>query len=530
MCWRYQPTLDRRLRDEAPAVTEARDALLQSLGDAGRLAPGDEWLLGQRVRYLVEADRLEEARTLAWQCGGASIWWCRALEALVLHLQGRFPEAERAFDEALQNMDTDQARKWEDPTPLLEGDVRSFLRDAAEADPGSRGALEERLWQLGDPLYLVPGNDLRTEHMARHTLAELFSDAAVPHRLGWGSDMAELLLRYGPELSWERILPRPGEMAGGVTVVGFESPDLRTFFPPKELLSNPAVQLEEPWVPRMWTSARSGYAPTYAPVFLPMASRLLVFTRGDRALVAATFQLPTDTTYRTREGLRGFHVSPPAFQGWPLRAGLVLDEVDEAPIHATMRDGEAEGVLMLEVPAGAYQASVEALDPVLGVAGRYRNGLVVPRVPPDLPVLSGLLLIQGDSLPATTQEALTRLRIVNRMVAGEPLLVGWELWGLGWRRETVQYRLTLEPADPGLLSRFRRLFGGQSRYPILEWEEPSPDEPGAAFQSVSLTPPGLDPGDYRLRLEVSLQGRNTLVSEVVVRVAEAGGGQEGPGP
>jgi len=529
MCWRYHSTLGWHPREEPPEVTEARDALLRDLEAAALSGPGDDWILGQRVRYLAEAGRMEEARTLAERCGTASLWWCRALEGLVLHLQGRYPEAGRAFDLALQAMDPAEARGWEDPSPLLDRETRNTLEQAAEADSVAGTALVDRLWRLADPFYLVPGNDRRTEHLARHTVAELFSDAAHPHRLAWGSDMAELLLRYGWELGWERRPPRPGELGAGVDVVGFESPDVRVFFPPAAILAEPGRPRVDAWVPSMWPSARSGYAPAYAPVFLPMASRLLVFTRGDRALVGATFRLPPDTTYRTREGLRGLHVPPGAFRGWPLRGGLILDEISDSILHASVRDGATEGVLLLEVPSGDYQASVEVLDPAAGVAGRYRNGLPVREVPPDLPVLSELLLLRDDSLPETTTEALERLRISDRTAIGEPLVVGWELWGLGWREEMVRYRLKLEPAAPGLLERFRRLFGGQSRFPILEWEEPAPDEPGPAFQSVSVTPPGLEPGDYRLRLEVGLMGRNPMVSEMIVHVAEPRSGQGTPG-
>ena len=342
--------------------------------------------------------------------------------------------------------------------------------------------------------------------------------------------MAELLLRYGWELGWERTQPRPGELGVGTGVVGYENPDVRVFFPPAEILRDPESPRDDAWAPAMWRYARSGYAPAYAPVFLPMSSRILIFTRGDRALVASTFQLPADTTYRTREGLRGLHSPPPAFRDWPLRAGLVVGGTGQTPLHATLLEGRTRGVLSLEVPAGAYQASVEVLDPAAGVAGRYRNGLRVREVPPDLPVLSDLLLVEGDSLPGTILEALERLRIDGRIVAGEPLVTGWELWGLGWREEMVRYGLTLEPAAPGLLERFRRLFGGETRLPILEWEEPGPEEAGPRFQSVAVTPPGLDPGEYRLRLEVSLPGRSPLVSETMVQVVGPGSGQEGTGP
>jgi hypothetical protein len=105
MCWRYQPTLEWRPREESPAVTHAREGLLGELALAARGAPGDDWILGQRVRYLLEVGRLQEARVLAGECGGAPGWWCGALEGLILHLQGRYPKAERAFRGGLRKME-----------------------------------------------------------------------------------------------------------------------------------------------------------------------------------------------------------------------------------------------------------------------------------------------------------------------------------------------------------------------------------------------------------------------------------------
>jgi tetratricopeptide (TPR) repeat protein len=529
MCWRYNSTLDWSPRPESPRVTEARSLLLNELEEAARRAPGNEWILGQRVRYLVEAGLLDEARTLAWECREAGAWWCRALEGFVLHLQGRFADAERLFDQALQAMDPEQAARWQNLDVLLDGPTRDLLRQAAEVDPAARSLLVERIWQLADPLYILPGNDRRTEHLARRTAAELFSDAAIPHRLSWGPDLEELHIRYGWELGWEQAPPRPGELGVRSSVVGFENPDVRRFLPPREVLLDPGARREEVWSPSMERYSRSGYAPGYAPVFLPMASRLLVFTRGDRALVAATYRLPADTTYRTRVGLRQAHSVPPALEGWPLRAGLLLDEMGDSIRHASMVDAMPDGVLLLQVPAASYQASVEVLDPATGIAGRYRNGLEILAVPPDLPVLSDVLLVEGDSLPGGTVEALGRLRLENRLDEGEALTVGWELWGLGWEEMMVGYRLTLEPASPGLLERFRRLFGGQSRFPILEWEEPGPREPGPHFQSVTVTPPGLEPGEYRLRLEVRLPGRTVMVSEIMLDIVEPEAGEAGEG-
>jgi hypothetical protein len=518
MCWVHAAVLGWTPREEAPAIIEARDSLIARLVEAAADAPGNPWILGQRVWYLTEADRIPEALVLAERCGGVPSWWCSALEGLVLHLQGWYPEAARAFDRALGAMPPEEALRWEDPAPLLDGDGADLLRHASEGSPEERDVFIHRLWNLADPLFLVPGNDRRTEHLARHTLVHVFSDAVTPHGIRWGNDMGELLLRYGWERGWERVPPYPGEMAASSRIVGYEHPDGRHFFPPAEILADPASARSEPWAPTASPDMRSAYAPEYAPVLLPMPSRLLILTRGDRALVAATFQLPRDTTYRGRKGIRAPHLPVEALRGWPLQAGLFLTDANGAPLYAGRKGGASEGVLTLEVPAGDYHASVEVIDPGAGRAGRFRNGLRVRNMPPDVPVLSGLLPVEGGKVPRTTQEALGRLRIDDQIEVGEPLVVGWELWGLGWREEVVRYRLSLEPADTGFLERFRRLFGGVRRFPVLEWEEPGPDRPGPAFQGVSLDLPAQEPGEYVLTLEVSLRGRESMVSRRRLRL------------
>ncbi len=529
MCWRYLPDLQWRPPPESSELKNARHSLLLVLDSVAELIPEDPWILGQRVRYLLEGRRFAEGRDVARRCEGAPTWWCGALEGLALHLQGRYPEAERAFEGALEEMDPEEAGNWADPKPLVDPGTRSLLEAEPSSGPNVGAVLEKRFWALSDPLYLVPGNDRRSEHFARRTLDRLYSDAATPHRASWGRDLGELQIRYGQELGWERVPPRVGEYVP-VAIVGYEHPDLRNFLPPIDVLQDPTEERPEGWAPLMWAEARSGYAPAYAPIFLPMASRIVKLTRGDRALVAATYQLPMDTTSRTREGTRAPHFPPPAFQGWPLRAGVVLQEPDGGQTHASVEDSEASGVLLLEVPAGDYIVSVEALDPFWGRAGRYRNGLRISRLPPDLPVLSELLLLNGDTLPENTVAALERLRVDDLVAVGEALVVAWELWGLGWQEEVVAYRLSLEPRKSGVLGRIGRLVSGTGRRPILEWEEPAPDEPGAAFQSVSVDLPALDPGEYELHLEVILQGRDPLRSSQAIRVEEPGGVPSGRHP
>ena len=54
---------------DPPALVKAREVLLERLDEVARGIPGDGWVLGQRVYYLAEENRWEEAAELASRCG-----------------------------------------------------------------------------------------------------------------------------------------------------------------------------------------------------------------------------------------------------------------------------------------------------------------------------------------------------------------------------------------------------------------------------------------------------------------------------
>src|SRR5215468_889693 len=64
-CFRQQFTAAPK---EAPEVVAARERLLTTLDSVGALLPGDRWVLGQRLRYLMEAGRPLAADSMAITC------------------------------------------------------------------------------------------------------------------------------------------------------------------------------------------------------------------------------------------------------------------------------------------------------------------------------------------------------------------------------------------------------------------------------------------------------------------------------
>lgn len=522
MCLRFEEGGDWWPGDEDPDLVEAREALLEELAQAARTAPGDPWILGQRVVYLGEAGRWGEAGLLARQCPlAADRWWCDALLGLSLHARGRFVEAEAAFRDALAGMPPEQARQWQDMKLLLDGDGRHHLDDLDHlaADRRERGIAA--FWRLADPLWLVPGNDRLTEHFARRVVARTRSDARNPYAMSWGSDLDDLLVRYGWEIGWERTEPRPGELGMRGSALGHQHPYSESYVPTGKAWRDPTDVAAEAWIPGARDEPRTGYAPGYAPVLLPVDAQVAVLPRGDRVVVVAKPFLPDDTTYH------GGHDHPPlplpdVFQGASDQEGLFLaDSTGEAVIARVSAPG-TDAPLVVEAPAGRYLLSLETWSPARRRAGRLRRPVVAPATPPDIPTLSDLLVLApGGGEPTRLSDIEPYLLPGARASAGDTLRIAWEVYGLGWRSETLSYRLTLTRVQGGLLHAAGRFLGlvGDPRQQSLDWLEPAPEEPGPHLRAVDLTlPDDLDAGRYRLRLELASDGRTTLQSERILEV------------
>lgn len=107
----------------------------------------------------------------------------------------RWLEAERAFDEGLRRLPPTEREAFHDVTALLKSDQRSVY--AALEDHEQR-EYEDVLWAKSDPLYLIPGNERRLEHVARVTYAELHFGNPERGQRGWESDRGLVHIRWGP--------------------------------------------------------------------------------------------------------------------------------------------------------------------------------------------------------------------------------------------------------------------------------------------------------------------------------------------
>jgi len=512
---------------EDSAVVAAREELLETLAELARRIPGDRWILGQRVRYLGDVGRWEEALTLARGCTGGEPWWCPALLGYVHHRAGEGLEAAEAFRAALERMDRRQAARWWDPSILLEYPSAQWIQHPRGV---SEGEAVDRFWRLADPLFLTPGNERLTEHFARLVGAELYSDAALTLGLSWGRGLEELLTRYGFTAGWERTWPSMNAISAG-TVVEHHHPESRGFLPPLEALEDPGGLLPGVWQPDD-DRPRSTSAPVLAPLLVEGRGQIAVLRRDGALLVLAAYGIPLDTLLLFRRGGDGEGTGasgggfaripwepPGARASTDTLAGLFLlaDTGSWAPLGAFGTGGS--GILQLRAPAGSYIVSLEAWNPSGRWATRVRQGVKAHSVAPDVPTLSDLLLLEaGGAVPQGLAEALPRLRRGTSLQGGEPVTVGWEVYGLGRRREPLTFRVSMLKVEDGLFRKALTRIGLIDRTPPLavSWSEAGSDSPGPLFRAVDLALPDLDPGPYVLRLELEIPNRSKVFSDRVI--------------
>jgi len=231
-----------RAPDQPVELELARTRLLRDLGIIASSIPGDLWILGQRVYYLTEMGAWSRAANLPRRCGGRTHWWCTALAAYVHHASGLWTVADSVFSEALDQMPPDTAARWRAPEYLLEDSAWKIYQKAADKE-----SLEDRLWILADPLYLVEGNDRKTEQYARQVLVRIRAEAVNGTGLDWGDDLEEITLRWGVPEAWsrERDVPTGDTLMDSRRMVSHRRG--QEFLPPGEVLEAPSQTLAGEW-------------------------------------------------------------------------------------------------------------------------------------------------------------------------------------------------------------------------------------------------------------------------------------------
>ena len=499
-----------RPREEPEEIGAARNGFLAALDSLARMIPGDHWIFGQRIRYLVEAGRLGDAESLALACGLPDRWRCDAHLGYSRHRAEDIGGAERAFARMLRTMPSELRAEWEDPGPLLD---RGLLDWLSAQDDSSRAA--HRLWMLADPLFLTGGNDRWTGHLSRRVYAMSSEGARNPHRLRWGDDMAEAAVRYGWPVAWERSWPRGGSQS--FTVTGRDDPAAVRTFPPSRVLESAGADAV-PWeIPD--GHARSVHLPPFLDSLAPLDGQVGRFWRRDGVILAAAWTPPPSAA--------GAPPPPPAadsagFATRAVEAGLFVEHSGTLQLDARTVAGPGGTVRLSGLAPWAEWGivSFEVMAPGIRRAYRLRTGVGLRRIPPDVLSISDLVLLDGDAEPAGFDEMLSVLRGSGEVAAGDALGVALEVYGLGFRSETVEFDAWVERRDRGILSRAVRWLGlgGPKEEVSVSWEEAGPDRPRPLFRAFRIGLPDLDAGEYDVVVEVSVQGRSPLAGRRSFRV------------
>jgi len=520
MCLRFDASRGWKPTPEDPEVTARRRELLEVLETVGSLIPGDRWVRAQRIRYLGDLSRWPEAQTVARGCMGDPEWWCDALRGYVYHRSGQTLEAAEAFGAALDLMDPELASRWRDPRALLDYQGIQWLENPG---PLSREQAVRRFWTLADPLFLTPGNERLTEHFARRFAPDLLKDSELTLGVDWEEHLETILVRYGFGVGWERSSSGIRELDGG-GVVEHHHPESRGLLPAAEALVDPSGLAEGVWVPED-DHPHSASAPVLATLLVDGKVATAVFRREGELLVVASYDVPTDTLLRTRfsgsPGNGDGEAGPPFGQSLLHGASadtvsgmfLLADTGGWAPLG--VMSGGGRGVLQLRAPPGRYLLSVETWNPAGRWAARVRHGIVAMELPPDVPVLSDLVLLDPvPEVPERLEDALPLMRAGSVVAGGDSVGVGWEVYGLGFRQESLTFRLRMFREEESILRRVLKRLGLFDREPILtlSWTEDGPENPGSFFRAVALDLPPMDSGRYVLQLELDIPGRTEVLS------------------
>lgn len=489
---------------EHPRVAAARDELLAALGAAAAEFPGSGWVAGQRVRYLVEAGRHEDAVRAARDCRAAA-WWCGALTGFALHYAGLPAAADSSFGSALDRMPEAERRRWTDLSPLLDDcAIRHYRRLPEPARP----AFEERFWRLADPFAALPGNETRSEHLARHVWDGLQDRAASTEGLSWADDLREILLRYGWPRGWERV--RPDRGLGPASMVSHYAGSDRDLLPPCEVLRDEDLTAGE------WdlepAQPRTGYAipmPDSAIEWVGgVEFQVATFRRGDSARVVAAYEIPTDSVR--------------ADAAVEAAVALLTPGLDDAGIAPFPRGGHSDAVAV-PAPQGPLLLSIEMIAREARRAARVRYGIGVARAAPGLIGISDLLLLRSaEPLPGSLDDAVPVARRSTRVAPGERVGVYWEIYGLtATDGRDLALALRIVEVEGGWIRGVGRAIGLVDDTPpvLVRWRE----APGAREvfpRSVAVTiPPEIRAGRYALELTVTAAGREPLTIRRLISVA-----------
>lgn len=183
-----------------PRIRRSRDTVITRLSVAAAKYPGDGWVAGQRVRFLVDNADLNAAVVAARECRSSEAW-CQALLGYAYEQGGNVLAADSAFRRSVAAEFPSGSASCVDTTVFVVLSTGA-RRDAHGRNCGQQRALVDRIWWLSDPLWSVPGNERFALHYSRRTSVALRAAFDEDERYVWrdiaaGDALQETIVRYG---------------------------------------------------------------------------------------------------------------------------------------------------------------------------------------------------------------------------------------------------------------------------------------------------------------------------------------------
>ena len=547
-----------------PEARRLRADLIAVLDSAAVQLEADDFIVGQRVRFLMDQWEQEKAMRVARDCR-ATQWWCSALAGYVLAMRAQTVAADSAFTAAFAQMPPKDRCRWNDNVFAI--DFASRIKYAA-FNCAARDSVNQQLWWLADPLFIEPGNERKVEQHLRAVMLQLRTALERDERYTWGKD--------------------PGDDAHQVMLVRYGWPAFSHWGGPFEdrshtgYLAQRGTPANEPYTTYEYTGARAHTIPVWDAIERPFAA-----VPGDWTLIAPDKREPVAPRSLTRDE----PPTPPrsSVGWWPVehfaprraivqmyggqhamlrREGGVLLAVatqldadrlrrrptDSIPSVELVTSDGPEKVQRIATKKGAIGTVLELHDiipsrPVLagleypsgggrgGPAGRLRFGLTPPQ--PLSAMQNGEHGISDPVIllaPSGTDETPNEIEAVLRRMAPSHVVsevkkigVYWETYGFE-PADSVELAVWIERYTPqGIGRRFGIAFGVTQdlNTPIaITWKEPQPGYRSHVFRQgrvsvigrgVTVDVSALPPGDYRLEVAVRkgtgepLRGRSTFV-------------------
>ena len=495
---------------EPDQIREARDRLIEQIDSTGREFPNDRWVSGQRIRYLTEAGRYDDAVRAAQACTSRE-WWCYALRGFAYHVAGRFEEADSSYEGAIRLMSQAERCAWRDMKLLLDDDRLKWYR---EQNCNGRLPVEQRVWWLSRPMLSGKGNDARTEYYSRLMMAHFVEDAPSAYVMGFDFDERELTLRYGWPIAWTRQ-PAGNLLSGGGEpgLVGHERTPAHPFLPVRGVLENPASSDSAGWRSKGIPPVRARYSPVYAKRLLPLEHQSALFRRGDSALVLAAWSVAKDSELSA------------AVDAHDLTAAMVLTRGEEKDAVVVRSESpQRTGTFMARSTWGSMLMSIEVGAAKRHTLSRARYGVRRTDESSSRIQVSDIVLYEPyDSTPTSAEDVLSHMRTSDRIAVGSRVGIFWEAYNTDPTGEGIEVNITVAPENKagggGWLTRgLRALRRVKEAQPVsVGLRDVSARGSPVTARAVEVDLSTLTPGRYLLQLELNA-GPNVVRVERTISI------------